>query len=134
MSLMSLLSRHVFHPLWDLKDGRQRLRMLRELERSQWLPLETLRARQSERLARILRYAAVHSPYYRRLFRDRSFDPENFTLSEFQALTLLTKAIIRSSTDEILSDEFPRSSLLEHRTGGSTGVALKVYFDPQWID
>jgi phenylacetate-CoA ligase len=134
MPFMSFLSRHVFHPLWDIKDGRQRLRNLRELERSQWLSLETLRARQSERLARILSYAAMHSPYYRRLFSERGFHPVKFTASEFEALPLLTKSIIRTSTEEMLSDEFPRSALLEHRTGGSTGVALKAYFDPQWID
>jgi phenylacetate-CoA ligase len=134
MSLMNSLSRHVFHPLWDLKDGRRRLRILRELRRTQWLPLETLRARQSERLAQILRYAALHSPYYERLFRERRFDPGNFRLADFQRLPLLTKAIIRSSTEEMLSPEFPRSSLLEHRTGGSTGVALTVYFDPDWIN
>ena len=134
MSLMSLLSRHVFHPLWDLKDGRRRLRILRELERSQWLPLETLRARQSERLAQILRYAGVNSPYYQRLFRERGFDPERFRPADFEALPLLTKAIIRSSTDEMLSREFPRSALDVHRTGGSTGVALTAYFDPRWIE
>ncbi len=69
MSLMSSLSRHVFHPLWDLKDGSRRLRILRELERSQWLPLETLKARQNERLRQMLRYAATHSAYYERIFK-----------------------------------------------------------------
>jgi phenylacetate-CoA ligase len=134
MSLMSTLSRHVFHPLWDLKDGRRRLAILRQLERSQWLPLETLRARQDARLAAILKYAAAHSPYYQRLFRERGFNPGSFQMNEFQGLPLLTKAIIRDSTEEMLSDEFRRGSLLEHRTGGSTGVALKVYFDPKWIE
>jgi len=131
---MSALSRHVFHPLWDLKDGRHRLRDLRELERSQWLAPETLLRRQSERLELILRYAAGHSAYYQRLFHEQGFDPWNFQPAAFQALPLLTKAIIRSRTDELLSREFPRSALLEHRTGGSTGVALKVYFDPEWIN
>ena len=134
MPLMNALSRHVFHPLWDLKDGRHRLRDLRELERSQWLAPEVLLARQRERLGRILRYAAAHSPYYQLLFRNQGFDPGNFQTADFQALPLLTKAIIRSRTDEILSPEFPRSALLEHCTGGSTGVALRVYFDPEWIN
>jgi len=131
---MSSLSRHVFHPLWDLKDGRHRLRDLRELERSQWLAPEALLSRQSERLELILRYAAAHSAYYQRLFHEHGFDPAHFRTSDFQALPLLTKAIVRSRTDELLSGEFPRSALLEHRTGGSTGVALKVYFDPEWIN
>jgi phenylacetate-CoA ligase len=134
MPLMSALSRHVFHPLWDLKDGRHRLRDLRELERSQWLAPGVLLARQREHLGLIVRYAALHSPYYRRLFRERGFDPDNFRAADFHALPLLTKTIIRGSTDELLSRQFARSALLEHRTGGSTGVALKVYFDPEWIN
>jgi len=132
MSLMSALSRHVFYPLWDLKDGRSRLRILRELNRTQWLPEDTLRRRQSERLGQILHYAARHSPYYQRVFHECGFDPGNFTAAEFGALPLLTKAIIRSSTDEILSCEFPRSALGHHKTGGSTGVALTTYFDLAW--
>jgi phenylacetate-CoA ligase len=134
MALMSSLSRRVFHPFWDLKDGSRRLRVLRDLERSQWLPLETLRARQGERLRQMLRYAAAHSRYYQRLFAEHRFDPEHSGPAAFQALPLLTKAIIRSSTDEILSDEFARSALGVHRTGGSTGTALTTYFDRDWSE
>ena len=134
MLLTSALSRHFFYPLWDLKDGRRRLRILRELNRTQWLPLATLRQRQHERLERILRYAAVNSPYYQRVFRERGFDPHDPGLAELHGLPLLTKAIIRSSTDEILSREFPRSALGQHKTGGSTGVALTTYFDEGWRD
>jgi phenylacetate-CoA ligase len=124
----------LFYPLWDLKDGRSRLRILRELNRTQWLPLEALQQRQHERLGQILQYAAGHSPYYQRVFRQHGFDPGSFTPAEFRALPLLTKAIIRSSTDEILSREFQRSALGQHKTGGSTGVALTTYFDQAWLD
>ncbi|MGH2479230.1 MAG: phenylacetate--CoA ligase family protein [Ktedonobacteraceae bacterium] len=132
MPIMSTLSRYIFHPLWDIKDRSRRLRVLRELERSQWLPQEVLRARQHERLAGLLRYASKHSPYYERLFRAEHFDAENFAVHAFQALPLLTKSIIRASTDEILSREFSREELGMHRTGGSTGVALTTYFDQDW--
>ena len=132
MPLMSSLSRHVFHPLWDLKDGSRRLHILHELERSQWLPPEVLRARQSERLRQMLRYAGTHSPYYERLFKEQRFDPENFSAADFQQLPLLTKSIIRNSTAEILSREFVRDALGVHKTGGSTGVALTTYFDDAW--
>lgn len=110
------------------------MRILRELERSQWLPLEVLRTRQRERLERILAYAATHSPYYRGLFKQHGFEPKNFRLTAFRALPLLTKSIIRASTDEILSTEFKRSELGVHKTGGSTGVALTTYFDRNWIE
>jgi phenylacetate-CoA ligase len=133
MSVMSSLSRHVFHPLWDLKDGSRRLKVLRELERSQWLPQEVLRARQRERLQHILAYAAAHSPYYARTFRLSRLDPARFEEAAFARLPLLTKSIIRSSTDEILSQQFTRAQLGEHKTGGSTGVALTTYFDHDWL-
>src|SRR4029077_7466185 len=55
-------------------------------------------------------------------------------LAAFHSLPLLTKAIIRASTDDILSREFARSALGEHKTGGSTGVALTTYFDRNWED
>ena len=134
MSVMSSLSRRVFHPLWDLKDGSRRLKVLRELERTQWLPQETLRARQRERLQNILRYAAAHSPYYERLFRLSAFDPAHYEEAAFARLPLLTKSIIRSSTDELLSRQFTRAQLGEHKTGVSTGVALATYFDRDWLE
>src|SRR5579863_2396695 len=99
MSLMSVLSRHVFHPLWDIKDGSQRLRALRALQRSQWLPLEELLRRQRARLENMVRYAATHTPYYQQLFSERRFDAERFDIAAFGALPLMTKGIIRASTD-----------------------------------
>ncbi|HEX4388437.1 MAG TPA: hypothetical protein VH109_07400 [Steroidobacteraceae bacterium] len=131
---MSSLSRHVFHPLWDLKDGSRRLRILRELERTQWLPREALLARQRERLEGIVRYAGRASPYYQRRFREQRFDPTHFELSAFATLPLLTKSMIRDFTDEMLSREIPRPQLGQHKTGGSTGVSLTTYFDKDWDD
>jgi phenylacetate-coenzyme A ligase PaaK-like adenylate-forming protein len=134
MPLMSALSRHLFHPLWDLKDGSRRLTVLRELERTQWLAPSVLRVRQEERLRAMVRYAAEHSPYYQRLFREHGLAAERFDPQVFAALPLLTKAVIRSSTAEILSREFTPQQLGQHKTGGSTGVALTTYFDRNWLE
>jgi phenylacetate-CoA ligase len=134
MPLMSALSRNLFHPLWDFKDGSRRLKVLHELERSQWLPPESLRARQQERLRAIVRYAAEHSPYYQRLFREHHLTAERFDPEAFGALPLLTKAAIRASTADILSREFTPQQLGQHKTGGSTGVALTTYFDRNWLE
>ena len=134
MRLMSALSRHVFHPLWDLKDGSQRLGVLRTLQRTQWLPLGELLQLQRARLEQIVRYAAANSPYYQQLFRERGFDPAKFDLAAFSSLPLLTKSIIRASTDTLLSQAFRRDELGHHKTGGSTGVALTTYFDRDWLE
>jgi phenylacetate-CoA ligase len=134
MRLMSALSRHVFHPLWDLKDGSQRLRILRTLQRTQWLPLAELLQMQRARLEQIVRYAGANSPYYRQVFRERGFDPAHFDVAAFSSLPLVTKTIIRASTDTMLSQEFQRDGLGHHKTGGSTGVALTTYFDRDWLE
>jgi phenylacetate-coenzyme A ligase PaaK-like adenylate-forming protein len=134
MRLTSSLSRHVFHPLWDLKDRSRRLQILHELERTQWLPRERLLALQRERLERIVRYAGSASPYYQRLFREQRFDAEHFDPGAFATLPLLTKSTIRNFTDEMLSRKIPREQLGQHRTGGSTGVSLTTYFDQDWLD
>jgi phenylacetate-CoA ligase len=134
MAVMSALSRHVFHPLWNFKDGKYRLRILRQLERSQWMPVESMRARQSESLARMVRYAATQSPYYERLFREQRFDAANFTKADFESLPVLTKADIRAAGEDLLSRAFPRGALDFHKTGGSTGVSLKTYFDRDWLE
>jgi len=55
----------------------------------------------------VARYAVAHSPYYERVFREHRSDPEVFALPAFQELPLLTKAIIRASTDEILRANLP---------------------------
>ena len=134
VSVMSALSRHVFHPLWDLKDGSQRLRTLRALRRTQWLPPQELERRQRARLEAIVRYAAEHSPYYGELFRAQGFDPRHFDAAAFARLPLVTKAVIRSCTDSMLSRQFSREQLGHHKTGGSTGVALTTYFDREWLE
>jgi phenylacetate-CoA ligase len=134
MPLMSALSRHLFYPLWDFKDGSRRLKVLRELERSQWLEPEVLRARQERRLRAIVQYAGEHCPYYQRLFREHGLSAERFDLRAFAALPLLTKTEIRSSVAQILSREFTPQQLGQHKTGGSTGVALTTYFDRNWLE
>jgi phenylacetate-CoA ligase len=132
MPLASLLSRHVFHPLWDLKDRSWRLRTLRELRRSQWLPLEAMRQRQLERLRVAVRHAGATCPYYQRMFAEQGFNPSNFELSDFARLPVLTKADIRAKTPELLSKEYAPETLGFHKTGGSTGVSLTTYFDVRW--
>ena len=85
MSFSSYLSRHVFHPLWDWKDGSSRLRILRELERSQWLDHATLIARQEALLREACLHAAEHVPHYRNVFASAGMDPGRVTVGDLPA-------------------------------------------------
>ena len=127
--MLSWLSKHVFFPLWQIKDGAHRHRYLRELEASQWLDADTLRARQWERLREIVAYAFRNCPYYREKLSAVGFAGNLGSEEEFRRLPFLTKQDIRARGEELLSRDFRRQELVEARTGGSTGVALKVYFD-----
>lgn len=128
--MLNWLSRNVFHPLWDLKDSSVRLRTARQLEVSQWLPLNHAREIQWQKLKAIVAYAYANCAYYKRVF-----DQASITVSvldgpdAFLKVPVLTKQDIRQHGDELLSREYEKGDLCVTKTGGSTGTALKLYFD-----
>jgi phenylacetate-coenzyme A ligase PaaK-like adenylate-forming protein len=129
--MLTWLSKHVFFPLWELKDGAHRLHHLRELSASQWLTGEQINQRQWERVRAAVKYAFEHCLYYQKSFVAAGFDGSLRTTADFQRLPLLTKREIRQNADALLSSEFRREDLVEARTGGSTGTALTLYFDEE---
>jgi phenylacetate-CoA ligase len=127
--MLTWLSKHVFFPLWEIKDGARRRQYLRELSTSQWLDADTLYKQQRDRVREAVAYAFMHCPYYQERFAGAGFDGTLHDWREFQRLPLLTKLDIRENGDRLLSREFRREDLVETRTGGSTGTALTLYFD-----
>ena len=127
--MMAWLSKHLFFPLWEIKDGAHRRQYWRELARSQWMDAAAIRSRQWERTRAAVAYAFENCPYYQITFTKAGLRGAPRDLEEFRALPLLTKGEIRQNTDGLLSREFDRADLIEARTGGSTGKALTVYFN-----
>lgn len=127
---MESLSRHLFYPLWDIKDRSQRLREWQALEKQQWWPADRLRMLQWERLQKLLAYAAEHSPFYRDLFQAHGISPDTFqNHDDLLRIPVTTKSDIRNNLDRFISDEFDRAQLVSAKTGGSTGVSLQLFFD-----
>lgn len=129
--MRSWLSKHVFFPLWEIKDGAHRAEYLRELSESQWWDPANLRQRQWQRLCEMVGYAFKQCPYYRERFVDAGFNGRLRDWEDLQRLPILTKKDIREYSEQLLSGEFQKKDLVETRTGGSTGVALQLYFDKQ---
>ena len=128
--MMESLSRHVFYPLWDIKDRSQRLKEWQALEKQQWWPADRLRMLQWERLQKLLAYAAEHSPFYRDLFQAHRISPDTFqNHDDLLRIPVTTKSDIRNNLDRFISDEFDRAQLVSAKTGGSTGVSLQLFFD-----
>ncbi|MDX1754883.1 MAG: hypothetical protein R3175_02375 [Marinobacter sp.] len=129
--MIAALSKYVFHPLWDLKEGSQRLTEWRRLESMQWWDEAELRNYQTQRLKAMVGYSAKHSWYYRNLFKSNglSFTDDNFSLEDFKKVPVTTKKEVRNFLPQFISEQFQRDNLVQAKTGGSTGVSLELYFD-----
>jgi phenylacetate-CoA ligase len=128
-------------PGYLLLAGTQRLRrsktldILREIEGTPFLPSEAVREHQLRRLSALLSHAEAHVPYYRELFRTlgiRSADIR--TRSDFAALPILTKDIVRERWRELVREDVPLARLHTHHSGGSTGVPLTFYRERAYMD
>lgn len=120
------LCKNLTFPLWDLKDGRGRLSELRSLQRSQHWDRSRLQQLQLERLRSMVAYAYEHCEFYRR----RGVGPPRIdTIEDILDIPILTKADIGGQELALLSSQFDPGALIGAKTGGSTGVALRVFFD-----
>jgi phosphoenolpyruvate phosphomutase len=95
-------------------------------ERERWSRQE-IEAFQLQRLNELWRHAAVHVPYYRQLKAKAGLPPQFDSLAQFQAMVpVLTKSEVRAEPKAFLSDRAERGGW--HRTGGSTGAPMSVYW------
>ncbi len=127
--MLTAISKYIFYPLWELKDRATRLRTLRELERSQWLAAEKIRKLQWEKLKAMVAYSYASCPYYRQLLDTQGISSSIDTVEMFRRIPILTKKDIREHGERLLSIYYRKEELIEVRTGGSTGKALRVYVD-----
>jgi phenylacetate-CoA ligase len=115
------------HWLWEVKEFQAYVDFL---QKSQWWPLEELKAYQLERLKELVRFAYEKVPYYQRSFKDRRLNPSDIkTLDDLQLLPLITKEDVRSHIDEFIPLDIDRSKLKMWVTGGSSGIPLSIYLD-----
>lgn len=127
--MLTWLSKHLFFPLSEAREGAQRTAYLAELSASQWWPVERIRRVQWEKLTGIVEYAFNHCPYYQDHFSKLGFRGKLGNWQEFCQLPILTKQHVREHWEMLLSREFQLQELVEAKTGGSTGTALTVYAD-----
>lgn len=126
MTLRTRLVSDLIFPLQERLKQHTTLRVRREMETSQYWPLERLEAMRVERLRGLLAHVAQHVPYYRALFDRLGFKPDSVTgISDLQCLPFLTKVEIRAHTEAMKSDT--AQGLARFNTGGSSGEPL-VFF------
>ena len=69
MSLKSFIAKSVSYPLQDVVNGTSILATLKELNKSQFWPLEKQYDYQFEKFLQLLHHSIENVPYYRELFR-----------------------------------------------------------------
>lgn len=116
--------------LMEVFRSTEALRILPSLQESQYWDHERLRSLQGERLQQLARHCAETVPYYRRLFKQLGYAPEDFRdVSDVARLPVLTKSDIRAAGDDLRSSLFNRLQPRRKSTSGSSGVPLNYYLD-----
>jgi len=125
---MSLYTRFVsglVFPLHERLKGHDTVRVLREMERTQWWSPQQIRELQVRRLRTLLAEAAAHVPFYKRRFAEAGFDPARVqSVADLAALPPLTKADIRAHFDDLRHAH--ARPLARQSTGGSSGTPLAL--------
>ncbi len=124
MSLYTRFAAGVLFPLHERLKRHDTVRLLRELEQSQWWSPQRLRELQMERLRALLSAVSSRVPFYRELFRTRALSAEMFRRHEDLALLPVTdKALIRAEGARWRSEG--ARDLIEQTTSGSSGEPLR---------
>lgn len=125
---LPILRRNLFEPLYNFPNGWQYFKYWKELEYTQYLPEEILRKKQWQRLISLLQHAYENSPFYRKRLQDIGLHPLDIkSLADIRYIPVLTKEEIRENMEKMIATGYRIESLLNFKTGGSTGKPLVIY-------
>ncbi len=109
--------------------AQQALALQYQLQQSEWLPLEALRAQQMRQLALLAQHAFAHSPWWRRTLDQAGIGPATpWSMEVLRSLPTLTRTDLQDHGDAIACTSIPK----EHgrvgvtRTSGSSGTPVAV--------
>lgn len=109
--------------------GQQIIEDLAELERTEWIAPEELKAIQWEKTRQLLTNAYDEVPYYRKRFEEKGFHPQDIqTWDDFWAVPVLTRDDIRANLDTMIDPAY-RDQLRPKSTSGTTGAPMKFFLD-----
>jgi phenylacetate-CoA ligase len=111
------------------------LERFRAIERVPSLSPDAVRALQLRELRSLLAHAERHVPYYGEVFRSLGVTSDDIrSLEDFARLPVLTKDLVRERQHDLVRTDVARDTLLEHHSGGSTGVPVTFFRDRDYLD
>ncbi|MFH1688197.1 MAG: phenylacetate--CoA ligase family protein [bacterium] len=129
MDLIKILAQRVSLPFSYYREGFDIMPRWRELEKSQYFSEDEMHDLQWRRLKTLLSDAYVNVPYYSELFDREGIRPGDINNeTDFRKIPVLTKQDIRDHHDRMVSKKYDPGTMIPKKTGGSTGVPLKLYW------
>ncbi|MBK7674451.1 MAG: phenylacetate--CoA ligase family protein [Candidatus Accumulibacter sp.] len=126
MSLYTSVVANLLFPLQERVKGHDTVSVRRAMDQSQWWSRGRLEAFRIDRLRQLLTRVGTHVPYYRDLFAELGFRPEQVSSTQdLQKLPFLTKSVIRAEGERMKSET--ATGLARFNTGGSSGEPL-IFF------
>ena len=113
-----------------------KLRLLRQVRKNQWLKTSELEELQAKKLRAIVKHAYEYTEFYHRKFKDADVRPEDIkSVEDLTKIPITTKSEVRKNYPErIVSKNVDISKCIVASTGGSTGVPLKIVYDERADD
>ncbi|MEW5924482.1 MAG: phenylacetate--CoA ligase family protein [Candidatus Zixiibacteriota bacterium] len=132
MDLLGILSRKLFVPFYNRRHGVNDTAAIRKLMASQFMSEDELKKNQWESIGKILKHAYENNRFYHDRFEQLGMKPGDIKgFDDFGKLPILTKDDIRENREELISNGYTAEQMNYKRTGGSTGVPLKLYWDKE---
>ena len=129
-NFLDFLSLHIFVPLHNYLKKDYSLKYVDEIEAFNKLPIENIKRFQLERLRFIADYAFKNTQYYGELFEKIGLrDPLHLNWDDYDRIPVLTKDIIRTEKDNLVSRLFRKADLRETATGGTTSSPMPFFSD-----
>jgi phenylacetate-CoA ligase len=104
---------------------------LLKLKKDQWKDSRKLKSIQFKKLKAIMKYAYDYAPFYHRLFRSAGIKPEDVkSHGDLVKIPLVSKQDVRENYQDFIARGLDASKLPLSFTSGSTGIPLKIVYDP----
>ena len=125
-----LIAKKIGFPVQDLVNNTKIIKNLDFLRESQFWDEDRIYEYQVKKLKDLITYSKKNVPYYEDLFHKIKLTSNDInTLDDIYKIPILTKEILRTRGKDMLSREFKKFKVKKGKTGGTTGVPVKLYKD-----
>ena len=114
--------------------GHKYRELKRELRLFEKISLQEKEAYLVNKIKKVLVYAYNHTTYYRNLFNQIDFRPDEFSdLSELERIPTTTKEMVMNNIESFISDEYQNSKKKEKVTTGGTSGRQMIFYQEKKV-